>query len=388
MSLGLLFMCLFAGAVLVGELPRSGIGKAVSCDVVPSLDRLWQERVKSNAEVLRSMKENEHSDWMLEAALKDAALGRLSTPVEAQGCFHDEALLHPRFAVAKDLPDGSVKRRGVDHFSWSAGGAGKEASVNGATSPQEKMSHDTLDLLAEVLCLFRGCVPDTWVGETPGLFKADIDSAFRRIPVRATDRWACGLSFAARGKTFIAQRYACPFGAVASVHAWKRIGAALCHIAQTFLMLPILRYVDDYFGPDRLATVEHGLQCFVRLVRLLLGSDAVADDKTAFGSRLDILGVDLEMSLKGFKFRPAAEKCARWRATIVDALFLEQLLPGAASKLAGRLSWACSRLFHRFGRATLRAIFDQKSLRSGDMSPELRRCLQWWLRVLDMDLAE
>ena len=169
---------LIAGAMLVGVLPRSGIGKAVSCDVVPSLDKLWQERVESNAEVLRSVKENEHSDWMLAAALEDAALGRLSPPVEAQGCFYDQALLHPRFAVAEELPDGSVKRRGVDHFSWSAGGAGKEASVNGATSPQEKMSHDTLDLLAEVLCLFRGCVPDTWAGETPGLFKADIDSAF------------------------------------------------------------------------------------------------------------------------------------------------------------------------------------------------------------------
>ena len=41
------------------------------------------------------------------------------------------------------------------------------------------------------------------------------------------------------------------FGAVGSVHAWERVGAALAHLARTFLKLPLLRYVDDYFGPER-----------------------------------------------------------------------------------------------------------------------------------------
>ena len=41
------------------------------------------------------------------------------------------------------------------------------------------------------------------------------------------------------------------FGAVGSVHAWERIGAALTHIARHFLNLALYRYVDDYFGPDR-----------------------------------------------------------------------------------------------------------------------------------------
>ena len=48
---------------------------------------------------------------------------------------------------------------------------------------------------------------------------------------------------------------ACPFGAVGSVHAWERIGAAIAHIARYFLKLPLLRYVDDYFGPERFACV-------------------------------------------------------------------------------------------------------------------------------------
>ena len=52
-------------------------------------------------------------------------------------------------------------------------------------------------------------------------------------------------------QAYVSQHLGCPFGAVASVHAWERVGAAICHIAQMFLMLPMLRYVDDYFCPDR-----------------------------------------------------------------------------------------------------------------------------------------
>ena len=46
---------------------------------------------------------------------------------------------------------------------------------------------------------------------------------------------------------------ACPFGAIGSVHAWERLGAAIAHVARVYLKLPILRYVDDYFGPERCA---------------------------------------------------------------------------------------------------------------------------------------
>ena len=57
------------------------------------------------------------------------------------------------------------------------------------------MCHDTLDQLGELLRRFERIV-----GTLPGLIKVDIDSAFRRIPVRPEDRWALGIAFAADGK--------------------------------------------------------------------------------------------------------------------------------------------------------------------------------------------
>ena len=94
-----------------------------------------------------------------------------------------------------------------------------------------------------------------------------------------------------------------------------------------------------------------------------------------------------------------------------EAMKSNKLSPGDASKLAGKLSWGCSHLFRRFGRAMLRQchvqhffhwtvlylcecviihrpLFDQKSRRDGKVGPELLRCLQWWSEMLKRNLAE
>ena len=52
-------------------------------------------------------------------------------------------------------------------------------------------------------------------------------------------------------QVFASQHFACPFGATGSVHGWERIGAGVAHIGRVFLYLALLRYVDDYFGPER-----------------------------------------------------------------------------------------------------------------------------------------
>ena len=99
--------------------------------------------------------------------------------------------------------------------------------------------------------------------------QADIDSAFRRVPVAPDHRWACGVAFRVNDQVsrlflhvglshsfpcqvMVAQHFALPFGAVASVHAWERVGAAVAHLARKYLKIALLRYVDDLFAPERL----------------------------------------------------------------------------------------------------------------------------------------
>ena len=73
--------------------------------------------------------------------------------------------------------------------------ARKALSVNGYVLPTEKLRHDTLDALALSAAMFVELV-----GTVPALFKADVDSAFRRIPVKREERWMCGIVFMVDGQ--------------------------------------------------------------------------------------------------------------------------------------------------------------------------------------------
>lgn len=195
-----------------------------------------------------------------------------------------------------------------------------------------------------------------------------------------------------------------------------------------FLKIALFQYVDDFFAPERRVhngtrvrcvlpvnvgvrrpeTMAHATECVGRLIELLLGQGAAAQEKLAYGVTLDVLGVRLlpvssccvcgerpfalqvnfRLSRKGFQRRPSAKKVIKWRKAIQEAIAKKHLPPGKASKLAGRLAWGGSNLFHRLGRAMLRPIFDQKSRRDGHTSPELLRALVWWDTALQLELAE
>ena len=167
------------------------------------------------------------------------------------------------------------------------------------------------------------------------------------------------------------------------------MGAAICFIARKFLKLALLRYVDDMFAAERKECVEHAMHCYARLVRLLLGSTAIAQKKLVFGLEgLDILGVEIRISARGFKCRPSPDKVEKWLAIINRAQARQKLVPGSASKLAGKLSWGCARLFRKLGRAMRRPIFDQKTRRDGEMSAELNRAWMWWAEIFGKEFAE
>ena len=54
---------------------------------------------------------------------------------------------------------------------------------------EEKLRHNTLDNLSDGMIAHK-----RRTGKAPGLFKADIDSAFRRVPIKPEHRWACGIA--------------------------------------------------------------------------------------------------------------------------------------------------------------------------------------------------
>ncbi len=218
---------------MLGELYRSGIGTPAPPSNVGDAEELKRNVAASNESLLAELREDKHAAALLSSAREDAALGRMTSPAPLGARVPDDLLLHPRFAVEQSRPDGSLKLRPVDDFSWSPSDeehstkrARKSGSVNGFTFPAEKMHHHTLDAVVEAMRVHVEAL-----GDVPGLYKAspavgffvlacargalhscwqvDVDSAFRRVPIRPSDRWACGIAFKCGEEVSLSFRQAC-----------------------------------------------------------------------------------------------------------------------------------------------------------------------------------
>ena len=150
--------------------------------------------------------------------------------------------------------------------------------MNGHIDSTLPTKYDSLDDLEAALRFFH-CK----VGGPPGLWKADIDAAFRRLPVKPEHRWTQGFAFRCNEQVWCSAHLACPFGATASVRAWEAVGHAIAQIARHYLKLPVLRYVDDYFAPARRGSMQHGMESFLELVCMLLGDGAVVEARCECG---------------------------------------------------------------------------------------------------------
>ncbi|CAK0791693.1 unnamed protein product, partial [Prorocentrum cordatum] len=377
------------GAPLLGNLEYSGNGRALSPeeragDTGAELARLRASALACNGLILASIRGDPLASELLRETREEADLGRMPPPrafrpdisaAELAAAWGETIRLVPRFGVSQPKPDGSLKVRPVDDFTRSR--------VNGACAPAEKLSVEGADQLVAVARAFfelHGALPELW--------KADIDSAYRRIPLAPADMWAAVSVFKEGGRLWCSQHLVCPFGALASCHDWGRVAAMLSHFARRLAQLPVGRYVDVYFAPDRPGAADHAMRCFARIVRVALGSDAVADAKLAHGAQLVVLGLLFSFCAQGVHCEPACDKRLKWSSAIRHALECGALHQGAAKKLAGALAWAAQRLFKRLDRAMLRPLFAHQHKRSNRIGRPLELALHWWAQVLELRLRE
>ena len=316
----------------------------------------------------------------------------------------------------------------------------KEASVNGHFEMPSKVAHDHLDDLLAAMRMHKELL-----GEVPGLWKSDIDSAYRRVPVMPEHAWATGAlsvswrrGVAARacmcyqalpicGTAFFKLPFMWPCHLVPQP-AWSH-GIGLAHLSaqsqgrfctcQCFGTSTIIsqqrglcvavssvgaRCVTGVLC--RRAAMEHSMQIFARLVRVLLGESAICDHKLEFGSELVILGIKVCVAsprsslggvaplaqvapgAMGVNFTVCPIKADKWRNDIIAAIEQKQLDSGGAQKLAGRLSWSTQFLFHKLGRGMIKPIFAQKVSTTGSVGPRLMEALIWWRDALQLCKSE
>ena len=203
-------------------------------------------------QVLAKLKSDDHAAALLKLSIGEVGLGRLVGPLKVEEVDMAEGSIASRFSVVQGvLPDGEPKVRAVDNMT--------ESKVNQSTAAQEKLKYSTLDwLFVSMQRMMRdlACPLSMW--------KADIDCAYRRLPLLPEHRRHARVAFRSDGGVKIFQHCALPFGAISSVHHWERIGALLCAISRRILHLPVYRFVDDFFAACRATVADHSMQMFAR----------------------------------------------------------------------------------------------------------------------------
>ena len=151
------------------------------------------------------------------------------------------------------------------------------------------------------------------------------------------------------------------------MHAWERIGAAIRYLARVLLRLPVFRFVDDFYSAEKATLAQHAKGCFARLVRALMGADAIAEKKLEYGNPLTVLGIDVEAGHEEVRATVNQEKAKCWSNTLKAALDQQvpTMAPSDAGKMAGRLSFAARSTFRFMGRAMVKPFYAQQYAATG-----------------------
>ena len=345
------------GAPIAGKLPMLGTDSN-KMRATMDLQVLREQMPMRNKETVRKSKEDKHAQKLLDEIEADAAEGRMTMPEVITEDHVANCLLANRFSVEQGFKeDGSTKVRAVDDETASG--------VNLCTEGGDKINCESLDMLVDAVkqfSLHQGGFKKL------GLWKADIKSAYRRLPIQPEHRWMAWVLVKKDGKLYVARHNACMFGASASVVAWDRVGEMIKNICLSILKIPSLRWVDDFFGVEPAGTTEHCKLCFARCVRAMLGEGAIEPQKLQHGKTLTILGIDVRLGKKTVKMWPTKQKVQQWTAELRSHDATGEMTPGAASKMAGRLNFAVQHCFKKVGRAMVRPFYAKQYSKGTGMS--------------------
>ena len=367
------------GAPLAGQMPSQG-GEANKLCASCTIGELWDQCGVRNRKTVNSLKEDKHSSKLLQEICDDAALGRMTSPKTFDQVDSESLLLAKRFSVEQGTrADGSTKIRAVDDESRSG--------VNGCTQGGDKIKCGGLDALV-------GAVREYSFHQKGfkklGLWKADIKSAYRRVPIAPRHRWMAWVVLKVGDEIKVAGHNSCMFGAVASVIAWDRIGEMIRILALRLLKVPSFRWVDDYFCVEPEGTVDHTKMCFARMVRAMLGESAIEAAKLEHGNPLTILGLDVHIKTKEIVLWPTRSKIAQWSHELVEFEKSGIMHSGQASKMAGKLNFSVQHCFKKFGRAMIRPFYCQQYAprRGSQCDAALLQAVKWWIEVFKLDLTQ
>ena len=307
----------------------------------------------------------------------DIDAGRIGPSREAASNLHHHRPLTRRFGVEQSTSTGKPKIRCIDDFLASL--------VNGATSVYHRIRMDGIPMLLLLLSTLMTIIPSA----TVLLCKSDFSAAYRSLPILTAHLAFSDILFydSKLQGWRIATQFAMPFGAVAAVYAWDRIGAAVTAILRHLFCFPLLRYVDDLFGLLLGDNPQQDRSDLLEVVDLL-GLRLDPDKTPSPSSSMTILGVLITIVYINHLYYAQLDIDPRkqqvWLQALREALHTRTLHPYDAEVLAGRLEFAATAVLGKGHRHRIRTIYNHARSYHHDITDDqfLLTDLHWWSRLL------
>ena len=216
------------------------------------------------------------------------------------------------------------------------------------------------------------------LGEHCMLFKMDLKSAFRLLPVQLADIELLGFKFL--DKYYIDK--CLPFGCSISCSHFEKFSTFLeCYIRHTMASGMLIHYLDDFLGGDKtLAGCAAAMDCFRECMSWL--SVPLAEDKTEGPSEV-LVFLGLELDSNNMVVRIPKEKITEVIQKIKLVLGSRKTTVREMQSLIGSLNFCCRAII--VGRPFCRRLIDSicgltKAHYHVRISKGIRLDLQMWLR--------
>ena len=309
----------------------------------------------------------EHSPKVWGATLEDVAEGAAVGPFFEESevsefVGDDHWIPTQRFEVVQ-----KNKVRGVDSATSNG--------INMATVVTEKFELPSTDANVAVVKWLHSRLPDKalrgWV--------LDERRAYRQVPISPGHRkWSVvALKDPGTGKVAFFVMVGHSFGLVSAVYNYNRRSAAITDILRRVFSVAAFNFYDDKYGFEPEDTVASAF-ALAEKVHWCLGA-RFDQQKLQLCSDPTILGVTYDLEQYLLKIKKSRKKELFDEISMI--LEHEELSPGQAGKLRGKLMFGASQLWGKVGRAFLRAQSDrQYSRRTMDTSltPALIYSLYKW----------
>ena len=283
-----------------------------------------------------------------------------------------------RFGVRQMSSAGTRKIRCIDDFAASL--------VNGLVRVMRRIRMGRISDVLGTAATISGRS-----GRKMLLLKSDFKAAYRCCPIsKAHLQYADILvQDPVSGDVLEATQFAMPFGAVAAVYAWDRLGEAIVRIIEYVLVVAVGRYVDDLFMADFEQTADELRSLLLELVSLL-GLTLEESKTPSPADTLEILGVEIALDYLrvagGFTLSAGLavgpSKRQFWASLIGDTLQAGTIPYRDLEKLVGRLVFASSAAWGPLARGHLTSLFALLARGGGQVDVDsvllARGDLQWW----------